>query len=169
MKNYSALILLYILLVGFAFADLTCTGDTTPNLGTTLKLNCTTQPSQSRCYAEVSDNSTIPIILGEYPSSCFGEDRVCINTFDDGSFIANIFINDKIFNTRDNYTALVKCFDPADNSTNETTFNFTPANYASPNWVAEVGVWATNNAIYIIIGVIAIAGFVLGYAYLFRG
>lgn len=137
MKNiYLALCLI---LIGMALADdpIICTGDTSPNLATTLKINCTTEASNSRCYAVVYDNSTPPIILDEYPNTCFGEDRICINTFDDGSFITNIFINDKIFYTGTNYTAQVKCFNPADNSTNSTSFLFYPTGYASPDWITE--------------------------------
>jgi hypothetical protein len=166
MRNIYLALLAFLLGVSLVNAELSCTGDTTPNLATTLKINCTTEVSQSRCYTIVYDNSTIPIILGEYPPSCFGEDRICINTFDDGSFISNVFINDKIFYTGTNYTASVKCFNPADNSTNETSFIFAPTGYASPDWLAEVFISLGNNAIYIIALVILIAVSVIGYVYL---
>jgi hypothetical protein len=161
-KKYIILILL--LLIGLSSASLTCTGDTTPNLGTWLTLNCSTMFSQSRCYAKVNDNSSPPILIDQYPESCFGEYKICINTFDDGSFTSKFFMDDKKYKIDTDYSIDVRCFNPEDNSTNTTLFNFHPANYAYPNWIMEGIIFFRDNSTLVIVGfviTILILGFLM--------
>lgn len=140
------------------YASLLCTGDPAPNLASTLNLNCSTAISNSVCYAKTYQLNGV--LIEQYPKTCFGEDRICINTFPDGSFTVPIFINDKgdkQYNEKMNYTAEVICFNPADNSTNSTVFLFIPATYPPPAFVLSYLNWLTvENVIIIALGVLII-------------
>jgi hypothetical protein len=163
-------LIIFILLGGltcFITADLVCTGDTTPNLKTNFNINCSTMPSQSKCYVVVSDNSTPSIILGEYPKTCFGEDKICYNTADDGRFVATIYLDDGIYSTNTNYTANINCI-AQDNSTNSTDIYFVPSGYAPLNWLAHWIDFAIANMLWIVGGaIILIIGVCLLYLIFF--
>lgn len=148
-----AIPLIIILLLGLSFADLTCTGDATPNLGTNFNINCLTRASQSKCYALVWDNSTTPISMGEYPQYPYiipREDRTPYITHDTGQFMVTIFLNDKVYFTSSEYDVNITCLDPSDNSTNETTFTFQPSGYPPLAFLDPAIEFANSNSILLI-------------------
>lgn len=157
MKKIYLILLAFLVGTPLVYASLLCTGDPTPNLATTLNLNCSTTISNSVCYAKTYQANGV--LIEQYPKNCFGEDRLCINTFSDGSFVVPIFINDKgdkQYNEKMNYTAEVICFNPSDNSTNSTVFLFTPATYPPPTFMLSFVNWLTVEDVILIAGGILI-------------
>lgn len=135
--------IIFLFLIGLSFAGLTCNGDITPNQGTILKLNCSTTQGFSACYAFVSTNGTF---VSEYPTTCFGEDRICWNTANNGRFATSIPLGSAYYQLNTSYTVEIECVSNTDNSTNSTTFSFIPSNPLPPDWIASGWVYVTNNA-----------------------
>lgn len=136
-------IIILFLLTGIVLADgIVCNGDDNPNLNELLHLNCTTA-LRSTCFVVVKDQNS-EFLANYYPPTTFGEDRIGFNSLDNGRFIASMFIDEGHYSINRNYTAEVVCAGE-DNSTNTTTFDFSPAIYKSPNFVAYWMIWAQDN------------------------
>jgi hypothetical protein len=160
MKTNMLIALLIICFASLGIAQLTCLGDSAPNMLSNLIISCTTKASSSACKVEIYDNSSRPI--GYYPSTCFGEDKICINTFPDGSFPISIYMSPTTYNSMSNYSVNISCSDAADNSVNTTIFNFSPTTaggvVATTN---EILRWLGNNAAAIIVICFVLVPFIL--------
>lgn len=142
-------------------AALLCSGDSAPNLFSTLNINCTTRISNSVCYARVTDNSSR--VIAYYPNTCFGEDKICINTFPDGSFTLGIYLDSIKYNSRMNYTANIICSDSSDSSINATEFVFSPSQVGNIyNPVDELMKAFGSNFALIIIALLTIIPLIIG-------
>lgn len=167
MKKYLALFLIF--LTGIVFADMACTSDSTPNIGSNLNVNCTTETSVSSCKAIISVTNQ-SIIVGEYPqypNYFFQEDRQPYYTFPDGSFMFSVFMDDKTFYRDNNYTVDVICFNPVDNLTNSTAITFSPIIPSPPEFLSGYVLWARTNAgillFYFILGLISLLAIIFIY------
>lgn len=121
MKEYILIGILFLLLTSISFASLTCGGDTTPNIGMDLYLNCTNEV-ESSCWALVSNPNTVGSV-GYYPTTAFGEDKIRWNTMSDGKFVADIFLDSGHFAPATSYTAQIYCVG-SDNSSSSYEFQF---------------------------------------------
>lgn len=150
-KKY--LLIPLFILIGLIQADLSCVGIANPHLGDTLNIHCATQPSQSTCIANVSDVDANNYILSypNYPPNTLQEFKQPYLTSNDGQFEVSIFINNQLYYADSNYTSTITCFNPLDNSTNQTDFNFAPILYRSiGGQVVEVLVWLKSELLLLI-------------------
>ena len=131
-KTYLLLFTLLLVNLIHADTDLLCNYLVNPHQGSDLLIRCQTKFSQSLCIANVSDeNGNFMTQYPEYPSNILQDLKEPYHTFNDGSFMVSIFIDDKKYSVDTNYTTTINCVDPSDNSTNSTTFIFSPVTYNS--------------------------------------
>jgi hypothetical protein len=167
-KKYLFIPLLF--LFGLLYADLDCFPSSPINQGGNLDVHCITKPSQSECTANVSDDSGHFIAqYPEYPEGTLQEFKQPITTSRDGQFSISIFMNDKKYFNGYNYTATITCLDPSDNSTNQTSIDFTPTTYSSiGGTIIGITLWLRNEALIIILVVISTLFLLLFFLLLLR-
>jgi hypothetical protein len=167
-----------LLLIGLISAELSCTGDTSPHLGSDLNINCITKqsvPLSSRCVVNVS--ATLPYkFIRMYPEPTYldiaNNQHPYYPSSLDGQFQVKIFIDDKTYFHGDNgseYTANITCFDLNDNTTNSTIFTFNPSTYQSNvGWLIETEIWLQTEFPIIFFIFIAVCVIIVTGLYLLR-
>lgn len=165
-KKY--LLISLFLLMELLHADLLCVHSYPVNQGGNLYVHCATMQSQSECTANTSDQDANFIMqYPEYPEKTLQEFKEPITTSQDGQFTISIFMNDKVYFNSYNYSATITCFNPLDNSTNQTSFTFTPEGYSSnAGWVIGVFLWLKNEFL-ILFAIFILSLFALALALMF--
>jgi hypothetical protein len=143
-KRY--LVIPFLFLIGLLNAELACIKSAPINQGSFLYIHCATIPSSSQCMANTSDQDGNFIMeYPEYPENTLQEFKQPITTSQDGQFTISMFMNDKKYFNGYNYSATITCFNPLDNSTNQTSLTFIPISYASnAGWFIGILVWLQN-------------------------
>jgi len=141
--NKKYLLIPLIFLIGLLHADLLCIHSYPVNQGGWMNIHCATQPSESECIANTSDQEGNFIMqYPEYPPLMLEELKTPLITSKDGQFTIKMFMNDKVYFNGYNYSATITCFNPLDNSTNQTSFEFSPETYASnAGWFIGILIW----------------------------
>lgn len=165
-KRY--LLIPLFLLIGLLNANLACIHSYPVNQGGSLLVHCATQPSQSECTANTSDQAGNFIMqYPEYLENTLQEFKEPITTSQDGQFTVSMFMNDKKYFNKYNYSATITCFNPIDNSTNQTSFTFTPEGYSSnAGWIIGVFLWLENEFM-ILFMIFILSLFALGLVFMF--
>lgn len=165
MKMMNGIIVVLFLLGASIASGIVCTGNSAPNLGTTLYLNCTTQALPSTCWALVSDNESN--IIGYYPKNSFTSDKETFFSTEDGKFVASIPVSEPPYSLVSIYSAEVSCV-ANDSSVNLTVFNFTPVTYTSPDWIGNWLVYLRDNVGFAFAALLAAIFLAIIIGYLFK-